>query len=139
MTTGAVLPNTIHQGALVFDTNALILLVTNSGRLTTAAREAAHDDNHSRLVSAASLYEVVFKSRLGKLPLDPDRFRQTLHAGGFDVRSISERIAIAAALLDWTNRDPWDRIIAATARHEGGRLVSTDRAFDDLEGIDRTW
>ena len=124
---------------LVFDTNALILLLTNSPRLSETARAASTRDDVARLFSAASIYEVAFKSRLGKLPIDPSGFRQALRVGGFAVRSITEHVIYTAAVLDWSNRDPWGRIIGATARHEGGTLVSSDRAFDELPGLSRIW
>jgi len=125
--------------ALVFDTNALIFLLTNSPRLTAPARAAATSSESARLFSAASIYEVTFKSRLGKLPLDPSDFRRALKLGGFTVRSITEHVIYTAALFEWPNRDPWDRIIGATARHEGGQLVSADSAFDEFPGILRIW
>lgn len=124
---------------LVFDTNALILLLTDSPRLTEPARAASTRNDVARLYSAASIYEAAFKSRLGKLPIDPSDFRRALGLGGFAPRSITEHVIHAAAVLDWSNRDPWDRIIAATARHEGGRLVSSDGAFDELPDISRIW
>ena len=124
----------------MFDTNALILLLTNSPRLTARARTASTGSEGARLFSAASIYEVACKSRLGKLPpIDPCDFRQALRLGGFVARSITEHVIHAAASLDWPNRDPWDRIIGATARREGGRLVSSDRAFDELPGISGIW
>ena len=124
---------------LTFDTNALVLLLTNSARLTEPARAAATGRERVRLFSAASVYEVAFKARLGKLPIDPTDFRRALGLGGFTARSVTEHLMYAAATLEWTNRDPWDRIIGATARHEGGRLVSSDAAFDEVPGIVRIW
>ena len=45
-----------------------------------------------------------------------------------------------AATLDWTERDPWDRIVAATALDAAeGRVVTRDRAFDALPAIERIW
>ena len=123
----------------MFDTNALILLLTNSPRLTAPARAASTGSEGPRLFSATSIYEVTFKSRLGKLPIDPSDFRQALRLGGFAVRSITEHVIYTAATLEWSNRDPWDRIIGATARHEGGRLVSSDAAFDKLSDVARIW
>lgn len=125
--------------AAVFDTNALVFLLTDSPRLTAPARASATDEGAMRLYSVASVYEVAFKARLGKLPIDPSGFRRALVAGGFTSRSITERVIFAAATLDWANRDPWDRIIGATAMCEGGRLVSSDGAFDALPGIERIW
>ena len=125
--------------AVVFDTNALILLLTNSPRLTAPARAASTGSEGMRLFSAASIYEVTLKSRLGKLPIDPSDFRQALRLGGFTVRSITEHVIYTAATLEWSNRDPWDRIVGATTRHEGGRLVSSDAAFDELPDVVRIW
>ena len=124
---------------LVFDTNALLLLLTDSPRLTEPARAASTRDDAMRVVSGASIYEVAFKARLGKLPIDSSGFRQALRLGGFEVRAITEHVIYTAATLGWPNRDPWDRIIGATARHEGGRLVSADRAFDELPDVVRIW
>ena len=127
------------EAPLVFDTNALVFLVVDSPRLTEAARRALAETGRDRWVSAASVYEIAFKARLGKLSIDPMRFRESLRLGGFDVRPITEHVIYAAATLEWSNRDPWDRIIGATARQAGRRLVSSDEAFDELEGIERIW
>ena len=106
---------------------------------TASARTTAADEREPRLYSVASIHEVAFRARLGKLPIDPSGFRRALRAGGFTARSITENVILAAATLDWTNRDPWDRIIGATALREGARLVSSDSAFDELSGIERVW
>lgn len=123
----------------MFDTNALIFLLVDSPRLTAAARQAALTNERARWVSAASIYEVTLKSRRGRLSVDPRVFRHALRAGGFQVRPVTEQVMYLAASLDWSNRDPWDRIIGATATVAGGALVSSDRAFDDLPAIPRIW
>jgi PIN domain nuclease of toxin-antitoxin system len=41
-------------------------------------------------------------------------------------------IAILAAKLDWSHRDPFDRLIAATAMQLKAALISSDAAFDAL-------
>lgn len=124
---------------LVFDTNALIFLFVDSPRLTDAVRRVLEETGRDRWASAASVYEVALKARLGRLSIDPMRFRESLRLGGFDVRPITEHVIYAAATLEWVNRDPWDRIIAATARQAGKHLVSSDEAFDEVEGIERIW
>lgn len=56
---------------------------------------------------------------------------------------VSSRIAATAAGLAWEHRDPFDRMIAATALELGVPLVSADRAFDTLAGaggeVARIW
>lgn len=86
-------------------------------------------------LSPISIYEVVRKAHLGKwqeiLPhidlLLADR--QTLSA------PLTPRVAARAASLDWHHRDPFDRIIAATAIETGCVLVSKDIEFDSLEDM----
>lgn len=45
---------------------------------------------------------------------------------------LTEEVALYAASLEWTHRDPFERIIAATAVHGGQTLVSADRVFDSF-------
>jgi PIN domain nuclease of toxin-antitoxin system len=40
--------------------------------------------------------------------------------------------------MDWDHRDPFDRLVAATAEITGAQLVSRDAAFDVLP-IRRVW
>ncbi|MDR0432619.1 MAG: hypothetical protein LBH48_04820 [Bifidobacteriaceae bacterium] len=44
-----------------------------------------------------------------------------------------------AGLLDWANRDPFDRIIAAQAMSDGRLLATKDAAFATLPGIQTLW
>ena len=49
--------------------------------------------------------------------------------------------ALLAASLDWPHRDPFDRLLAATALSADLTLVSADTMFDALEGqpLRRVW
>jgi PIN domain nuclease of toxin-antitoxin system len=44
-----------------------------------------------------------------------------------------------AGSLDWPHRDPFDRLLAATALINGWPLISADPAFDRLTGLRRVW
>jgi PIN domain nuclease of toxin-antitoxin system len=59
-------------------------------------------------------------------------------ADGFDLQPLSPSAALAAALLDWEHRDPFDRMIAVVARQEDLLLIAADTAFDGL-GVERLW
>lgn len=48
------------------------------------------------------------------------------------VAPVFSEIALLAAALDWPHRDPFDRILAASAIQERLLLVSADTAFDGL-------
>ena len=50
-------------------------------------------------------------------------------------------VAVLAGTMPWPHRDPFDRIIAATAGLSGMTLLSADSMFDTLEngGLQRVW
>lgn len=107
-----------------------------SGRLSPAAR-AALQDAREIFVSPASFYEIGNKVRLGKWPeARPFLGRLTgiLDEQGGRQAEFTPAVALAAGTLGWTHRDPFDRIIAATAIAHGLVLVSADTAFDALAG-----
>ena len=57
---------------------------------------------------------------------------------GHDVLPLTSAAALEASMMDWPHRDPFDRVIATTARHEALALISSDTAFDALR-IERLW
>ena len=63
----------------------------------------------------------------------------TAIADGLDWADVTPEIAHLAGVLDWTHRDPFDRLIAATALVNGWVLISADTAFDSLPGLRRLW
>ncbi|MGL5012179.1 MAG: type II toxin-antitoxin system VapC family toxin, partial [Paracoccaceae bacterium] len=52
---------------------------------------------------------------------------------------LTEDISLSAGLLDWSHRDPFDRMIAATALAFDMTLISADTAFDAVPGLRRVW
>ena len=93
-------------------------------------------------ISTVSLYEIAQKVRLGKWP------EMLPHVGllegllaerGVTPVALTVEIGVQAGLLDWPHRDPFDRMIAATALVLGLVLVSADTAFDGLPDLRRTW
>jgi PIN domain nuclease of toxin-antitoxin system len=48
---------------------------------------------------------------------------------------LSPQASLLAATLPWEHRDPFDRIIAATAITRGLALLSADPAFDSLVNV----
>ncbi len=123
----------------LIDTNALIFAFTGSPRLSVAAAGIIGDQSHERLVSPASLYEIALKHKRGRLPVDPADAQRAIVRSRLQPVPLSAETMIVAATLEWENRDPWDRVIAATAIAAGARLVSSDAAFDALKGLERIW
>jgi len=52
---------------------------------------------------------------------------------------MTTRHTLAAGALEWTNRDPFDRTLAAQSILESLALVSADPAFAGLPGVRVFW
>lgn len=102
-----------------------------SSRATTALREAT-----GWAMSAASLYEIRYKVLLGKWPEIADIGTEDLgpkfRDQGFDLIAADAQIMDMAGGFDWTHRDPFDRLIVATAICRSLPLLSKDRTLDTL-------
>jgi PIN domain nuclease of toxin-antitoxin system len=89
-------------------------------------------------ISAISLFEIGQKVRLDKWPeMVPflDRLIPLAEEQGGRLVEVSPEASLLAATLAWEHRDPFDRIIAATAITRGWVLVSTDAAFNALAEV----
>lgn len=86
-------------------------------------------------VSPITFFEIAHKVRLGKWP-EMNVFVAELPAllerqGGLPA-TLEPTICVAAGMMDWSHRDPFDRLLAATARHYALPLVSADVVFDGV-------
>lgn len=94
------------------------------------------------LVSAISFCEVAWLYRMGRLalPVPPLAWRASILVEGVREIPLDGEVAIAAAELQELHKDPADRLIVATARDEGARLLTSDRLIlawtGSLERID---
>lgn len=116
---------------LLLDTHAWAWTFMNTKRLSPAASRAIGSAT-GVLVSPISFYEIAFMTRLGKWP-EMERFAGDLSSilrdQGAVAAPLTSEICHDAASADWTHSDPFDRIIAATARALDVALVTKDGAF----------
>ncbi|MBN9334839.1 type II toxin-antitoxin system VapC family toxin [Devosia sp.] len=124
---------------VLLDTHVWAWSLLADDRLSAGAIEAINSAE-TVLISAISFYEIGQKIRLGKWPeMAPYHFELVDLAAlqGITVLDVSAAASLAASILDWTHRDPFDRIIGATALVEDVALVSADVAFDDLKQLNK--
>ncbi len=119
--------------SLLLDTCAAIYVFDNEPMAdeAVAAMDHAWDENIPIYVSPITAWEIgmlAARQRLRSV-LPADRwFRKLMETPGFRSADLSPEILIASWMLPGTlNRDPADRIIAATAREHGFRVMTRDR------------
>ncbi len=130
---------------VLLDTHAWAWSLTGDARLSARAT-AAMLQAETVFISTISLFEIGQKARLGKWPeMQPflDRLPALALAQGGHFADLSAEASLLAATLDWPHRDPFDRLIGATAITRGLALISADTAFDALSGapewLGRVW
>ncbi len=116
---------------LLLDTQVAIWWLVGSRRLGGPARKLLAES--ACVLSAASVWEVAIKHRLGKLRVGPALFRDRMIAAGAEMLAVSDGHAIETAALPRHHDDPFDRMLIAQARVERLRAVSADKAWRDYE------
>jgi PIN domain nuclease of toxin-antitoxin system len=93
------------------------------------------------LVSAASVWEIATKARLGKLPGATDVAADVpacIASQGFVPLPITVHHARRAGALTGPHRDPFDRMLIVQAQAEGVPIISNEAIFDSY-GVTRLW
>lgn len=116
---------------LLADTEAVIRFAVDD--LPAAARDAIADSDNEVFVSAASVWEIATRHRIGKLTL-PEAvtapgIARWIVGDGFGLLAVRGDHAELAGAMEIDHRDPWDRMILAQARIEGLTIVGGDRVF----------
>ena len=126
---------------LLLDTHTLLWFQTDDPKLSALAKATIEDPANERWLSPISLVEIALKNRLGKLPLHgpfgtlypASLFSRDIHLLPMEARHVEP-----LTTLPFHHKDPFDRLIAATAMVEGLHLVSADPVFDAY-GLTRLW
>lgn len=126
---------------LLLDSHALLWTVTSDSRLSRKAEAALADISNEVFVSAATVWELTTKYRIGKLdgaaPL-VQHIESSLRRLGFHGLPISIDHAHKAGLLIGEHKDPFDRMLIAQALLEDLTLVSNEKLFDQFR-VQRLW
>jgi PIN domain nuclease of toxin-antitoxin system len=124
-------------GSLLLDTCAVIWITEDEPIAADAAAvmNDAHANDWGVYVSPITAWEVGLLASRGRLrsPITPRRwFQLLLDVPTVRLADMSTDILIASSFLPGSPpRDPADRIIVATAREFGFRLVTRDRVLLD--------
>lgn len=113
---------------LLLDTHVAVWAMASSARLGDGRAMVAGAEE--RVLSAAVVWELAIKQRLGKIDLGTDvrtwaeRAARELNASWLDV---TRQHASAVEHLPDVHREPFDRLLVAQAQSEGLVLLTADR------------
>jgi PIN domain nuclease of toxin-antitoxin system len=113
---------------LLLDTHVLVWLISDSRRLSAAARNLLADPDNELLYSVVNLWELAIKYGLRRtsILLDPRLLRRELLKNGFVELAITGEHAVAIDQLPPLHKDPFDRLLIAQSIVEGITLITAD-------------
>jgi len=77
-------------------------------------------------VSAASVWEIAIKVRIGKLKADPQQVSKWMEAAGFEELPVFSKHTVLVANMPLYHGDPFDRLLIAQAMSEPLHLLTAD-------------
>jgi len=122
---------------ILLDTHVFLWAIAGSPRLKAPVRKVMQDAEVV-FVSAASLWEIATKARLGKLDADPSAVAAAIEASGFVELPVRASHAAKVFDLPMLHADPFDRMLVAQALSEPLRLLTHDpvlAGYSDLVQI----
>ena len=114
---------------LLLDTCTFLWWSAGDRRVPKAVRSAVSDPAHEVYVSTVSVWEVMIKYQVGRLPLprSPERFlREQRERHGFRSLPIDEASVLQLPRLPPLHKDPFDRVLVCQAIEHGMTLLTPD-------------
>ena len=112
----------------LLDTHMIIWYFKASLDLLGKMKELIQSPQNEVFISSASLWEIAIKSSLGKLDLSFtfDELTKDVNDRGFKILQIETEYLKHLSKLPLIHKDPFDRILVATAQAEKLTLVTAD-------------
>ena len=127
--------NTISMKVLL-DTHTFIWLDTAPEKLSAVAMRACQNPDNELYLSVASVWEILIKSRLGKLTLDvplESMIQVQRELNNLQILPIGLDHVLTLQNLPSHHNDPFDRILIVQALVEGAQMVSADEQLKQYQ------
>jgi len=114
---------------LLLDTHIFLWFISGDGRLRVDMRDAIRDPGNDAYLSVVSLWEIITKHKLGKLPLPhpPESYVPTQRKSHLITDlPLDEPSVVRLAQLPSIHRDPFDRMLICQALEYGMTIVTVD-------------
>ncbi len=112
----------------LLDTHTAIWALADDAKLSNASRELIGDTSNSLSVSIVSAWEMAIKVGLKKLDFEGGvrAFLSELENNGIDILGVEGLHVQCVESLPWIHRDPFDRLLIATALTEDMTILTAD-------------
>ena len=120
---------------MLLDTHIFLWWLFDDPELPTGIRRFVKDKNNKIFVSAASVWEIATKFRLGRLPEAAEvgkNVPEWITRAGFESMPVTAEHAQLAGDWNLSHRDPFDRMLAAQAKLEKMPLATVDILLKDF-------
>lgn len=116
---------------VLLDTHALIWFVEGVDKLSLKAKLTIEDLENTRLVSIASLWEIVIKSSLNKIEMKKsfEEINKLLFDNDIQILKINVDHLNTLLSLPHHHKDPFDRMLIAQSITENIAIISVDQQF----------
>ena len=124
----------------IIDTHTFLWFVDGAAELSASVRRRIDSPAEITQISIASFWEIGIKASTGKLPLTNSLLELETIAKTQGIEILPITVAAISVMQEMPShhKDPFDRIIAATALVTGSVLLSADTMFDAY-GVPRVW
>ena len=114
---------------ILLDSCAFVDIAIDSNTLTKKAIEAYQHSQNEIYVSVATVWELGLKKSLGKLSFDINGAVELLAKNGIKMMDITLPVTLLVNELPYHHKDPFDRIIIATAKINDLAVMTSDSVF----------
>ena len=119
---------------LLLDTHIFLWAVAGSPLLKPATRRVIESADQV-YVSAASIWEIAIKARLGKIEADPYELTAAIDESGFVELPVRSAHAAGVGRLALHHNDPFDRLLIAQAIAEPLKLLTADAVLEQYSDL----
>jgi PIN domain nuclease of toxin-antitoxin system len=113
---------------LLLDTHTLIWFFNGDSLLSEEAKQSIIEVQHRKFVSIVSVWETAVKISLNKLGFNGKTrgFLDLIDNNGFELLTIDKKHILELENLSFIHKDPFDRLLIATAISEKMYIVTAD-------------
>ncbi|MDG1707336.1 MAG: type II toxin-antitoxin system VapC family toxin [Emcibacteraceae bacterium] len=118
---------------IILDSCAFIDIAINAATLSDEALSIYQNEDNELYLSVATVWELGLKRSLGKLDFDIVGAVDLLSENGINILDITLPVSLLVNQLPYHHKDPFDRIIIATAKCNNADIITSDAIFTQYD------